>query len=73
MKWRDLRTAALIRRHLPSTSLSGERRLSWKINAQGQNIVYDDNAIDDVELRNTGLLLGYRILPSLSPLGLDWL
>ena len=49
-------------------SLAGEQRLSWKINTQGQNIVYDDNAIDDVKLRNTGLLLGYRITPSVSSL-----
>ncbi|MGB5259781.1 MAG: TIGR03016 family PEP-CTERM system-associated outer membrane protein, partial [Gammaproteobacteria bacterium] len=55
---------------LAISSLSGERRLSWKIIAQGQNIVYEDAAIDDVELRNTGLLLGYRVLPGLSPLGL---
>jgi hypothetical protein len=51
-------------------SLSGERRLSWKINIQGQKIVYDDDAFDDVKLRNAGLLLGYRIIPSLSPLAL---
>lgn len=55
---------------LAISSLSGERRLSWKISTQGQNIVYEDVAIDDVELRNTGLQLGYRILPGLRPLAL---
>jgi len=51
-------------------SLSAEQPLSWNIIAQGQNIDYDDNTVDDVELRNTGLLLGYRIIPTLSPLAL---
>ena len=55
---------------LTINSLSGERRLSWKINAQGQRIDYDDNAFDDVKLRHAGLLLGDQIIPAFTPLAL---
>jgi hypothetical protein len=49
---------------------SEAQRLSWKFNARGQQIDYEDNALDEVKLRHAGLLLGYRVMPRLSPLAL---
>ena len=55
---------------LTLNSLPGAGRLSWKFRVQGQHIDYDDNAFDDLKLRNAGVLLGYRMTPGLSPLAL---
>jgi len=55
---------------LVMNSLSEQRRLSWKVKGQVAHINYDDNAFDDLTFRHTGLLLGYRVLPHLSPLAL---
>jgi hypothetical protein len=55
---------------LTLNSLARQQRLSWEVKARDQHIDYEDNAFDDLKLRNTGLLLRYEWVPGLSPLAL---
>ena len=55
---------------LTINSLPGARRLSWKISIREQNIIYEDDDFDDQRFRSASLLLGYEIIPGLSPLAL---
>ncbi|MGB5441736.1 MAG: hypothetical protein WBN57_03800, partial [Gammaproteobacteria bacterium] len=55
---------------LTINSLAGARRLSWKIRLREENLIYEDDDFDDQRFRSASLLLGYEIIPGLSPLAL---
>ncbi len=55
---------------LSINSMPQDRSFSWTLGYNSQYIDFDDSTFDNIRLRRTGTILGYRILPGVRLLGL---